>query len=116
MAQWIWGYTGETHATAVEDAEELLSHAATVFAAETDPRVRRKKARSIQGLARRVLRARTRFLKARLSERKDPREEVRSARAKELASLRQRLEDTEQRGVVGILEEFNVATALAADS
>lgn len=115
MAQWAGGFSGNTHVSAIEDAEELLRHAATVFLLEADPEKRRKKAKNVRSLAKRLLRTRVRFLKALISERHDPREEVMSTRIQETTSLKQRLANTEDEGIAGILREFSASEALVSD-
>ena len=51
MAQWLGQFSGNTPATAVEDAEGLLRNAASALANEADPDEQRKKAGTAHGLA-----------------------------------------------------------------
>ena len=96
MAQWIGLGSGYTHTTAVKDAEQLVQHAVVAFLAEADPDKRRKKAKNVCHLAKRLLRVRIRFLKALITQRKVLREEDMSKRTHELTSLKQRLASMEE--------------------
>jgi hypothetical protein len=116
MAQWIGQFSGHTHATAVEDAETLLRHAVNVFETAAETPGRRKRRRNVVHLAERVLRARLRFLKARIAERETSKGALATDRAAELASLAQRLAATEGEGVTGVLAEFSALEALEAES
>ena len=113
MAQWLGQYTGNTHATRVADVEEALRHAVAAFANTTAPADRRKLSRSILALAKRVLSARVRYLKARLAAAEGAgMEEAVTARAKEIAGLHESLNSAERTGVEGILHEFAGARVL----
>ena len=115
MAQWIGLGSGHTHTSAVKDAEQLVQYAVVAYLAETDREKRRKKAKNVCHLAKRLLRVRIRFLKALITQRQVFREEDMSKRAHEIASLKKRLADTENEGVVEILREFSASEALNSD-
>ena len=110
MAQWLGHFSGHTHATKVEDAEEALRHAVTVFrAAGTGDHPR--KAKSVRGLAERLLSARLKLLKARIAA-LEPVAEGREQNAAGIEALRVREAQTRADGVKGILAEFGALDAL----
>lgn len=111
VAQWRGFFSGHTHATKVEDAEDALRHAVTIFrAAELENRER--KAKSVRNLAERLLAARLKLLKARLAA-LEPVAEGRDVNADGIESLRDREARTKAEGVSGILAEFGATDALA---
>jgi hypothetical protein len=78
----------------------------SAFASAT-PLEKSKKAKSVRKLAKRLLAARVRFLKARLSAATDPAlEHVLAERAREIATVDQALSTLIARGVEAILKEF----------
>ena len=111
MAQWLGQFSGNTQRTAVEDAEKLLSHAASVFrdsAAATRP----KKAKAVRALARRLHAARIRFLRAQIREASGPAVgEAKGAYVKNIAKLEEALEVVQADGIDGILREFSAGDA-----
>ncbi len=115
MAQWAGFGTGYNHTSAVKDAEQLVEHATVAFLAEADHDKRRKKAKNVCHLAKRLLRVRIRFLKALITQRKVLREEDMSKRIHELTSLKQRLASVAEEGVAGILGEFSASEAFSPD-
>jgi len=115
VAQWAGFGTGYTHTTAVKDAEQLVHHAVVAFLAEADPEKRRKKAKNVCHLAKRLLRVRIRFMKALITQRQVFREEDMSKRAHQITSLKQRLLRVEEEGVAGILGEFSASEAFNPD-
>lgn len=116
MAQWSGQYTGLTHATRVDDAEASLRHAVEVLrAARTEDR--EKQAKIVHALARRVLSARSRHIKARLvAAHQVASAETLEKRADEIDHLRQKAAECSERGVAGILAEFGAADLAAGSS
>ncbi|NJK31500.1 MAG: hypothetical protein HC927_03230 [Deltaproteobacteria bacterium] len=103
MAQWWGQFTGRTHATAIADAEALLAHAIEAYKTATDE-TQTAKAKAVVRLAKRLLTARRRPLRAKL---KDSQAISETADATELQRL-------EEGGVAAILEEFGCLEALSA--
>jgi len=64
VAQWAGGYSGNTHATRVADAEGALKHAITAIQAQ--PGIEATDRAKVMWMAERLLSARERMLKARL--------------------------------------------------
>ena len=111
MAQWLGQFSGKTHRTAVSDAHDLMQHAVAAFISAS-PEDKPKKAKAVRTLAKRLLAARVRFLKARLSSATDPAlDEVLSERAHEIAKLEQALSTLISGGVPDILSEFSAQEA-----
>ena len=115
MAQWIGLGSGHTHTSAIKDAEQLVQHAVAAYLAEADREKRRKKAKNVSHLAKRLLRVRIRFLKALITQRQVLREEDMAKRSHEISSLKKRLADTENGGVIEIIREFSLSEALISD-
>lgn len=115
MAQWAGYGTGYTHITAVKDAEQLVQQAVQSFLAEADSEKRRKKAKNVFHLAKRLLRVRIRFLKALISQRQAFREEDILKHTHEITSLKQRLASAEEEGIAEIMKEFSVSEAHNSD-
>jgi hypothetical protein len=111
MAQWLGQFSGNTHGTKVEDAEEALRHAVAVFRA-ADAGNRRRKSKMVRHLAARLLSARLKLLKARLAA-LEPLAEGRELNADGIEALRAREAQTRADGVNGILAEFGALDALA---
>jgi hypothetical protein len=111
VAQWLGQFSGHTHATKVEDAEDALRHAVTAFRA-AGPDDRRRKAKSVRNLAEQLLTARLKLLKARLAA-LEPAADGREQNADRIESLRARESQTRAAGVSGILAEFGAPDALA---
>jgi hypothetical protein len=109
MAQWAGGYSGDTHATRVAEVEAALRQAAAALKSEAADGPTPKAVAKARKLAERLLSARLRMLKARISALKDAsvQETVPPAGA-QLASPRQRLATVEAQGLPGILAEFGV--------
>jgi hypothetical protein len=115
MAQWLGQFSGNTHATAVADAEELLRHAIDVLRATSAGPERARKAKAVRNLAKRVFSARERFLKARRVEVHRVRTEEAMARhAREIDSLQCREAQLRKDGIVGILHEFGALEVVPA--
>ena len=73
MAQWLGQFSGRTHETRVHDAEDALKHAVQAFRNVSAPHEREAKAKNVRHLATRLLQARIRLFKARLSRASEPR-------------------------------------------
>ncbi len=101
MAQWLGQYTGLTHATRVLDAEQALRHAIEVLRVKSaiDERTRQKKI--VRKLAKRVLSARTRLVRANLA--------AMGKHAEGADKLRRKESELAQLGEAGILAEFGAA-------
>jgi hypothetical protein len=110
VAQWLGQFSGHTHASKVEDAEEALRQAVAVFRA-AGLNDRGRKARSVRGLADRLLAARLKLLKARLAA-LEPVAQGREQNADGIARLRAREAQTRADGVNGILAEFGALDTL----
>ena len=103
MAQWAFQYSGLTHDTKVQDMEASLRHAidACSAAAESD---RDRKQRAVVQLAERLLGARLKALRARISHLSEP--GARRPPEEHLQTLRSRKQELETAGLDGILREF----------
>lgn len=111
MAQWSGGFSGNTHGTRVQDAETALRHAVEVLRSH-DTAGQAKAAATVRRLAKRVLSARLRMLKSRLSALQDSKTERVAADSQEFAALSQRLAQAQGQGIADILSEFAVEEAL----
>ena len=106
MAQWAGGYSGNTHASRVQDTETILREAITALRGASAPSVRTK-AKTVQQLARKLLLARVRLMKARLAALPGG-----TPASRRRLALQERLASTQARGVTGILGEFKASDAL----
>ena len=97
MAQWRGQFSGHTHATRVEDAEDALRHAVAVFLAADPTKDRRREARSVRNLAGRLLAARLKLLRARLAA-LEPVAEGREQNADGIEALKERETRTRAEG------------------
>jgi hypothetical protein len=108
LAQWAGGYSGNTHATRVADAEAALRHAAAGLRSDASSDRSPKAVANVRKLAERLLSARVRMLKARLSAMQDANsKETAPPASEEFASLRARLATVQEQGLPGILAEFD---------
>ena len=107
MAQWVGQYTGNSHATKVQDLEETLRHSIIVYwvTASDDERLRKRMA--IEKLSEKLLNARLKFLKANLYDAEPVKETDSKKQSSPIESLRQHLEKVRLEGVNGILKEFD---------
>lgn len=113
MAQWLGQFSGHTHETKVQDAEELLRHAVEVFRAADLSPDREKRAKALNRLAERLLTARLKLAKARIAAATDVQSGVALAkRANEIASLERNYAVLYEGGLLAILREFGVQDAL----
>ena len=109
MAQWLGQFSGFTHATRVEDAEETLRMAVDSFGA-APPEDRARRIKPLRKLAERVLRARLQFLKAGLAAaERIPTAEALEKRARQIERLRLAQETARAGGVDAILSEFRLS-------
>lgn len=108
MAQWLRQFSGNTHQTAVLDAEGLLKRAVQAFV-DASPVEKPEKLKSVRALTKRLYTVRVRFLKAQLSAAADPAcDTVLAARSHEIAKLEQALSLLTAGGMAQILKEFSV--------
>lgn len=102
MAQWLGQFSGNTHRTAVVDAQELMPHAVAAFVNASSAE-RPRKAKAVRPLAKRLLVVRTRFLEAQLSAASDP---PFDDALSQVAKLEEALSALIAGGVTEILKEF----------
>jgi hypothetical protein len=114
MAQWNGQYTGNTHGTKVEDLEEALRHAVEAFRDASDD-VKLSKGKAVKKLAARVLNARLKMVKARLSETLPVEAKELQARMVQIEHLRIREENLRSAGIAGIFCEFQVGELVSSD-
>lgn len=107
MAQWGGGYSGNTHATRVADAERALRQAITALRASHDVAPAGQGREKVAKMADRLLAARIRMLKARLVALRDASAQDQMSPA-QLTGLETRLEALQEQGVGGILTEFGL--------
>jgi hypothetical protein len=131
MAQWMGQFSGHTHATRVEDAEASLRHAVEVFRSTGSDPDREQKAKTVNRLAKRLMMARSKLMKARIAAAREvqslavpdkrakkiasyndrlvwdaKREVALAKKAKEIASLERKYAMTLEAGLDAILREF----------
>ena len=107
MAQWMGQYTGNSHATKIEDLEATLHHAIIVFRDASESTKNQSKEKAVRKLAEKLLTARLKYLRARLYEAEpviENKDEMR--RRKRVETLRQQEAKVRVDGVNGILIEF----------
>ena len=108
MAQWNGQFTGNTHLTKVQDLEQTLSHAVTVFREANSSAELPAKEKAVQKLAAKLLTARLKLLKAQLYDTEPVISDELSSRNKRIETLRQQEAKVRTDGVNGILIEFGV--------
>jgi hypothetical protein len=114
VAQWLGQFSGRTHETRAQDAEDALKHAVQVFRDESVPHERDKKAKNVRHLATRLLQARIRLFKARLSRASEPRMTGQpSAWNDGVEHLREQENAMRSGGVQAIPVEFGAEAAVA---
>ncbi len=106
MAQWAGGFSGNTHATRVADAEGALKQAITAF--KSHPSIETAARAKVTRMAERLLSARERMLKARLVAIRDASAQDGAPPQAQLTDLQARLERLQDQGVAGILTEFGL--------
>jgi hypothetical protein len=105
MAQWPGFYSGHTHETKVQDVEDSLRLAIQTYRTASGAQ-RADKLKAIRQLAERLLAARLKALRARISALTEPgRKSVHGAKA---VHLRTRGQELQSQGVDDILREFGV--------
>lgn len=105
MAQWMRQFSGNTHATKVQDLEIVLRKAVAALGAASPGKERETKAKSVRKVAERLLSARSKMLKARLDAARTG-QESESEEGSGISSLRQRIVRLSEEGLDGILVEF----------
>jgi hypothetical protein len=113
VAQWKGQFSGKTHETRVLDVEASLRCAVAAFRAASSPGEREKKAKDVRNLAKRVLSARLRLLKARISRAQEPRMTGAAPApwSDRIDALRAREIKVREDDVSGILVEFGAQDA-----
>src|SRR5690242_7741928 len=107
MAQWMGQFTGHTHATKVKDMEESLRKAVDAFAAAQSADQLRK-LQILRHLASRLLGARPKLLRARISVAAELKYKQKKVHCQQVLGLELRAQELEVQGVDGILKEFGV--------
>src|SRR5437763_46963 len=102
MAQWLGQFSGNTHATKVQDLEGALRHAVDVFRGTRSIKARRAKAYAVQNQAKKLFAARLRLLKARIAANAPIAVEEAKSRTSGVESLRKREAKTRAEGWMGI--------------
>ena len=102
MAQWLGQFTGNTHASRVVDREAVL-RAAVARCSENSSE--EDFLPDLETLAHRVMEARHRSVKARLSSLREP--STTAVSQPKIERLESRMEELESGGIVAILREFH---------
>jgi hypothetical protein len=110
MAQWAGGYSGNTHATRVDDAEAALKQAITTIRDRSADEPMAQDFAKVTRMAERLLSARVRMLKARLTALQDASAQEGASAGAQLSDLRDRLTTVQAQGVAGILAGFGMTT------
>jgi hypothetical protein len=109
VAQWLGQFTGQTHETRVQDVEDSFRHAVQALHETLPGAVRERSAKTVRHLAKRVLQARLRALKARIARASEPRMTgQQTAWSDGVAALQAREVATRAGGTNAILVEFGV--------
>lgn len=117
MAQWLGQFSGRTHETRVQDAEDALKHAVQAFRDVSAPHEREKKAKAVRHLATRLLQARARLFRARLARASEPRMTGQpSAWNDGVDHLREQESATRSGGLQAILVEFGAEAAVVPNT
>ena len=103
MAQWMGQFSGLTHETKVQDLENSLRVAINSCKATTEA-PQRGQLGAIQHLSKRLLAARLKALRARISALTEPGGKRRNE--EEVSRLRAREQELQSQGIDGILKEF----------
>jgi hypothetical protein len=111
VAQWLGQFSGNTHATRVEDAEDALRHAVTVFRSAASDEERARKGKSLRRIAERVRSSRLKLFRARLDA-FEPLVEGKQPQPCGIESLKERETRTIAEGLNGVLREFGAQDAI----
>ena len=107
MAQWVGYGSGRTHESRVTDAEAVLRRAVeSLLAVDPDSAVQAR--RNVLGLAEKLLSARTRLIRARLSQKRERVGAQNGPDPESLAPMERNISEIQLAGVAGILHEFGV--------
>lgn len=106
MAQWLGQFTGNSHQTKVEDLEATLRHAIDIFRETALPEERLVKEKAVRKLAKKLLTARLKFLRAKLYDAEPVTENIAKKQKINIESLRHQEIKTRLDGINGILVEF----------
>ncbi len=107
MAQWNGQFTGNSHATKVDDLELTLEKAIEAFKTCPDE-LRSSKGKSVTKLASKVLNARLKLVKAKRNDAEPVEAQGMNEKLVEVEHLREREKRLADDGVEGILREFGV--------
>lgn len=114
MAQWLGQFMGLTHDSKVKELEAALVLAIVAFKSAGEGPEKALKAKALRGLAKRVLAAQRRAVKAKIvAAQRVPTEEALELRAQEIARLREHQEQLAACSVADILVELGVKEASA---
>lgn len=112
MAQWAGMGSGRTHESRVQEIEASLRQAIAALHTSTEGD-REAKAKNLHRLAKKLLSARVKRLKARYAEYSDhATAEVREKREQAIESMGRRIQELEEGGTVAILREFGVEVSV----
>ncbi len=107
MAQWNGQFTGNTHATKIEDLEETLVQAVSAFRTVSSDAESGSKGKAVRKLAEKLLSARLKFLKARLNDAEPVTEENIKKQISQVENLRHQEAQMRLEGISGVLAEFD---------
>ncbi|MGH7989965.1 MAG: hypothetical protein ACREDS_07255 [Limisphaerales bacterium] len=105
MAQWAGQFSGFTHETKVQDIEKSLRQAVETLKAASEME-RSSKLKAIHNLSERLLTARLKALRARISALTEPGK--RNATENQISHLQIREQELQAQGIDGILREFGI--------
>ena len=108
MAQWNGQFTGNSHATKVEDCENMLKHAVDALQSCTEEQ-KPAKIKSVRNLAGKVLNARLKMARAKRYEADPVESDDSKARRIQLEHLTELETKLTRASVAGILIEFGAA-------
>jgi hypothetical protein len=115
MAQWLGQFSGHTHETKVDDAEDLLRHAVESLCGTAAGPGREERIKAVRRLVDRLYRARVKLAKARLVAATGGQSGASLAvRAEEVAGLERKYRAVSQGGVEAILREFGAHDVTSA--
>lgn len=106
MAQWNGQFTGNTHATKVQDLEHALRHSVNNFRETNLTTENKNKAKTVYKLAEKLFNARLKFLKVKLYDAEPVTEENVRKQSVQIENLQRQIENINREGISGILIEF----------